>query len=248
MADTRILIIDDDAALLEALPDTIRSRMPTLEVEVSDSPKTALTRITAVDYDAIISDIRMPGMDGLVLLQQIKAIRPDTPTLLITGHGEHNLVVKALRGGAYDFIEKPIDRDYLVASLQRALQVRDLRRQVLEQEAVLARHAQDLEQTVEERTRELAKANRALAEANHGKDQLIKMRDQALADLQKAFAEIKTLTGLLPVCAWCKKVRDDSGYWSQIEVYISKHSQAEITHGICPECQEGLLVKISTQA
>jgi two-component system sensor histidine kinase/response regulator len=158
MANSRILIIDDDAALLEALPDTIRSRMPTLEVEVSDSPRTALTRIAAVDYDAIISDIRMPGMDGLVLLQQIKAIRPDTPTLLITGDGEHNLVVKALGGGAYDFIEKPIDRDYLVASLQRALQrafqVRRLRRQVGEQEAVLARHAQDVEQTVEERTRE----------------------------------------------------------------------------------------------
>jgi DNA-binding NtrC family response regulator len=248
MADSRILIIDDDAALLEALPDTIRSRMPMLEVEVSDSPRFALTRIADVDYDAIISDIRMPGMDGLVLLQKIKAIRPDTPTLLITGHGEHNLVVKALRGGAYDFIEKPIDRDYLVASLQRALQVRQLRRQVLEQKAVLARHAEDLEQTVEERTRELAQANRALAEANGAKDELIRMRDQALSDLQKAFAEIKTLSGLLPVCAWCKKVRDDSGYWSAIEVYIREHSQAEITHGICPECQETLLVKISTQA
>jgi DNA-binding NtrC family response regulator len=230
MADTKILIIDDDAALLEALPETIRSRMATLEVEVTDSPKTALTRIAATDYDAIISDIRMPGMDGLVLLQKIKALRPDTPTLLITGHGEHNLVVKALRGGAYDFIEKPIDREYLIASLTRAIQTRHLRRQVLDQEATLARHAQDLEQTVEERTRELGEA--------------LKMRDQALADLQKAFAEIKTLSGMMPVCAWCKKVRDDSGYWSQIEVYIRQHSSAEITHGICPECQEDLLSKL----
>ena len=244
----QVLIIDDDPALLEALPETVRSRLGRVQVEVSDAPRTALNRIADVDYDAIISDIRMPGMDGLTLLQKIKAMRPETPTLLITGHGEHNLVVKALRGGAYDFIEKPIDRDYFVASLQRAIQVRQLRRQVEEQKATLARHAVDLEDTVLARTRELAEANQALAAANLAKDDLIKMRDEALADLQKAFAEIKTLTGLLPVCAWCKKVRDDKGYWSQIEVYIRNHSQAEITHGICPECQEALFMKMSVRS
>jgi two-component system sensor histidine kinase/response regulator len=248
VADSRILIIDDDPGLLVALPDTVRSRMGPVQVEVSDSPRAALNRIAAVDYDAIITDIRMPGMDGLALLQKIKNLRPETPTLLITGHGEHNLVVKALRGGAYDFIEKPIDRAYFVASLERAIQVRQLRRQVEEQKVALARHAEELEETVQERTRELEEANTALAQANDAKDELIKVRDQALADLQKAFAEIKTLTGLLPVCAWCKKVRDDKGYWSQIEVYIRDHSQAEVTHGICPECQEALLMKMSVRS
>lgn len=55
-------------------------------------------------------------------------------------------------------------------------------------------------------------------------------------DLEKALADVKTLRGLLPVCAWCKKIRDDKGYWSQIESYISNHSEAIFTHGICPEC------------
>jgi hypothetical protein len=50
-------------------------------------------------------------------------------------------------------------------------------------------------------------------------------------------AEIKTLHGLLPICAWCKKVRDDSGYWSRIEEYVSAHTQAEFSHGICPDCR-----------
>jgi Y_Y_Y domain len=53
-----------------------------------------------------------------------------------------------------------------------------------------------------------------------------------------ALAQVKTLSGLLPLCAWCKKVRDDSGYWNQIEEYVSEHTQAEFSHGICPECRE----------
>jgi Y_Y_Y domain len=55
--------------------------------------------------------------------------------------------------------------------------------------------------------------------------------------VQEALARIKILSGMLPICAWCKRVRDDSGYWSQIESYIAEHSDANFTHGICPDCQ-----------
>jgi hypothetical protein len=55
-----------------------------------------------------------------------------------------------------------------------------------------------------------------------------------------ALADVKTLRGLLPICAWCKKVRDDSGYWSRIEEYVSEHTEAEFSHGICPECRTKL--------
>lgn len=54
--------------------------------------------------------------------------------------------------------------------------------------------------------------------------------------LQKALSEVKTLSGLIPICAWCKKIRDDKGYWSEVEKYIGEHSKAEFTHGMCPEC------------
>jgi len=54
--------------------------------------------------------------------------------------------------------------------------------------------------------------------------------------LQDALAEVKTLSGLLPICAHCKKIRDDKGYWNQIEVYIRDHSEADFSHSICPEC------------
>ena len=56
------------------------------------------------------------------------------------------------------------------------------------------------------------------------------------AHLADALEHVKTLHGLLPVCAWCKRVRDDKGYWSQVEAYIQAHSDATITSGICPEC------------
>jgi hypothetical protein len=57
-------------------------------------------------------------------------------------------------------------------------------------------------------------------------------------ELAKALENVKTLSGLLPICAHCKKIRDDKNYWSEVEVYISAHSEAEFSHGICPACVE----------
>lgn len=56
--------------------------------------------------------------------------------------------------------------------------------------------------------------------------------------LEQALNEIKTLRGILPLCSFCKKIRDDKGYWEQVDVYIQEHTEADISHGICPECME----------
>jgi PAS domain-containing protein len=87
------------------------------------------------------------------------------------------------------------------------------------QEEELERHRNHLEELVKERTSELTKTNE---------------------ELQEAMSKIKTLKGLIPICAWCKKIRDDKGYWSLLETYISQHSDADFTHGICPECSAKL--------
>jgi hypothetical protein len=58
--------------------------------------------------------------------------------------------------------------------------------------------------------------------------------------LRDALSQIKTLSGLLPICASCKKIRDDEGYWNQLEAYIEEHSEAEFTHGFCPDCMKKL--------
>jgi PAS domain S-box-containing protein len=61
-------------------------------------------------------------------------------------------------------------------------------------------------------------------------------REKLIDELQGALAKIKTLSGLIPTCAWCRKVRDDKGYWNGLEKYIRENSSADFTHGICPEC------------
>jgi PAS domain S-box-containing protein len=143
--NVRILLVDDDKALLDALPQALKLRMNGIEIDTSETAIDALERIRDTDYDAIVSDIKMPGMDGLALLDEISRLRPTTPTLMITGHGERDLAVQALRGGAYDFVQKPIDRDYFVASLERAIQLRRLDRKVEQQRLALERHARVLE-------------------------------------------------------------------------------------------------------
>ncbi|MGE5700749.1 MAG: hypothetical protein ACM31N_11890 [Deltaproteobacteria bacterium] len=67
-----------------------------------------------------------------------------------------------------------------------------------------------------------------------------KARELLIGELRDALARVKTLSGLLPICASCKKIRDDKGYWNQIETYIKERSEAEFSHSICPECRKKL--------
>jgi hypothetical protein len=83
-----------------------------------------------------------------------------------------------------------------------------------------------LEQRVAERTRELSAKTEE--------------REELIARLEKSLAEVKLLSGFLPICSACKKIRDDRGYWNQIETYISTHSQAQFSHSLCPECLQKL--------
>ncbi|THB81426.1 MAG: hypothetical protein D3926_02120 [Desulfobacteraceae bacterium] len=104
----------------------------------------------------------------------------------------------------------------------------------------LNKHQRHLESLVEQRTK-------ALEETVHKLNIEIKERNLAQKDkeikilqLQEALIEVKTLQGLLPICANCKKVRDDTGYWHQIETYIENRSDAVFSHGVCPDCMDNL--------
>ena len=63
-------------------------------------------------------------------------------------------------------------------------------------------------------------------------------RERLIAELRNAIEEVKTLSGIIPICAHCKKVRDDKGYWEQVESYVAQHTKAQFSHGICPKCVE----------
>jgi PAS domain S-box-containing protein len=75
-----------------------------------------------------------------------------------------------------------------------------------------------------------------------------KEREQLIQELTSALAKVKTLSGLLPICANCKKIRDDHGYWTQIECYIRDHSMADFSHGLCPDCVDGLYPEMHMEA
>src|SRR5439155_8116179 len=152
MNQPRVLIVDDDTALLHALPETLRLRMGQMVVDTADSAAVALDLLNASDYHAIVTDIKMPGMNGLSLLTEIRNRWPDTPTLMITGHGEHALAIDALRGGAYDFIQKPIDRDYFVEALRRAIEMGELGRRAKNQLPLrwLMRPSRQMEKVVQQ--------------------------------------------------------------------------------------------------
>ena len=65
-------------------------------------------------------------------------------------------------------------------------------------------------------------------------------RERLIRELQDALAHVRTLRGLIPICAWCKRIRNDRGYWEQLESYITSHSEADFTHGMCPDCAKKL--------
>jgi len=84
---------------------------------------------------------------------------------------------------------------------------------------------------------ELRRLNAELQAGNEARERLI-------LELQDALAQVKTLSGLLPICASCKKIRDDDGYWNQLEAYIQDHSEVVFSHGLCPECAKELYPEI----
>ena len=69
-------------------------------------------------------------------------------------------------------------------------------------------------------------------------------RHKLLMDLEKKIREIKTLRGLIPMCAWCRQIRDENGYWKKVEQYISEHTDVEFTHGMCEECEKKALAQV----
>lgn len=105
---------------------------------------------------------------------------------------------------------------------------------------VLERANEELERKVTDRTRELSETNETLLKEIAARKQANEEKETLIAELQQTLSQIKTLRGMLPICSSCKKIRDDKGYWNQIETYIRERSDADFSHGICPDCARRL--------
>lgn len=119
-----VLVLDDDPALLECLSETLRLRIPGIGVETCEVPADAMDRLYTVDYQLVISDLKMPGMDGLAVLRMVKAIRPSLPVLLITGViPDDDVIAIARRHGAVDVVSKPLERNAFIETITRILKL-----------------------------------------------------------------------------------------------------------------------------
>ena len=130
----QVIIVDDEASIRDAVRQWLS--LSGFEVVAHERAEDCLATLPEDFPGVILSDVRMPGMDGLQLLAQVQARDAQLPLILLTGHGDVPMAVEAVQGGAYDFLEKPFSPDTLMNSLRRALDKRTL---VLENRRLLAR-------------------------------------------------------------------------------------------------------------
>jgi hypothetical protein len=119
----------------------------------------------------------------------------------------------------------------------------DLADKVEQKTAELQKAKNEIEQysrTLAERTADLTIANQQLEKEIEIRKETETKKEMLILDLQKSLKEVNALRGLLPICSSCKKIRDDQGYWNQIESYIGEHSDAQFSHSICPDCAKKL--------
>ncbi len=200
----KILVVDDIKKNIQVLGNVLSQEGYAVSY-ATDGVK-ALEMTFVEDFDLILLDIMMPGMDGFQVCRKLKETpkTKDIPILFLTAKSEQDDIVRGFQEGAADYLTKPFNTAELVVRVKTQIALRHA------QGVILKRNAE-----LEEKNREL---------------------EQLLEENQRANSEIKILRGILPICSHCKKIRNDEGYWTQIESYISTHSEAEFTHGMCIDC------------
>lgn len=150
----KVMLVDDEDAIREILGLSIADLG--YEVETAANGEAAIALFSRFAPGIVLTDIKMPGMDGIELLKRLKELNPDTEVIMVSGHGDMDLVVKSLQFEALDFITKPIRDELLVSALKRAAEKITMRRQLRE-------HTLNLERIVKEKSAKLVELERQLA-------------------------------------------------------------------------------------
>lgn len=119
--EAKIYVVDDDDAVRDSLEALLTAFG--FEVELFSSGVAFLDACGAVAKGCILLDVRMPRMDGMEVQERLHGLRPDLPVIMITGHGDVSMAVRAMKGGAVDFVEKPLREEALLQSVEAALQI-----------------------------------------------------------------------------------------------------------------------------
>ena len=217
----KLLIVDDVAANIDILIAFLKDDYM---IAAARNGRRAVQVAEKTQPDLILLDIVMPEMDGYEVCRELKQ-RESTkniPIIFITAVSEAMDEAKSFKLGGVDYITKPFSPLTVKARVKTHL--------------ALMASQKKLEQKNEALVHEIEQRKKAEAEQR-----------RLILELKAAAAEVKQLSGLLPICSNCKKIRDDDGYWSQVEEYIGKHSDARFSHGICPNCMRELYPDIADQ-
>jgi YesN/AraC family two-component response regulator len=203
LLDLSVLYVEDEAAPREEISLFLKRRIKKLITATNGEE--GLTRFREDRPDLVVTDIRMPVMDGLKMVRAMRDEYKGIPIIVTTAYTETSYMVEAIDIAVDQYVIKPVDSGKLSAALEKCAEIIEYRRA----------HKQYLAE-----------------------------RERLITDLQTALSVIKTLRGILPICSCCKKIRDDAGSWRQMESYIRDHSEAEFSHGYCPECAQKALEEI----
>jgi DNA-binding NtrC family response regulator len=123
---SKILIIEDEASIRRVLTKILTEENDTYQVEEAEDGSKGYEKIAQNDYDLVLCDIKMPKMDGVELLQEVKKIKPEIPIVMISGHGDMETAIQTMRLGAFDYISKPPDLNRLLNTVRNALDKKQL--------------------------------------------------------------------------------------------------------------------------
>ena len=118
----RILVVDDELDMLMLLRMIVEDNT-NYEVETTNNPSEALKLLTEKDYNLVISDLKMPGMDGIELFDELREIKPDVPVIIMTAYGSLETSEDAMKKGVADFITKPFRKDSILFTINRVLEL-----------------------------------------------------------------------------------------------------------------------------
>lgn len=127
----RILIIDDEVDMLMLLRMIIEDNT-NYEVETTNSPTEGIKLLKEEDFDLVITDLKMPGMDGMELFDEFREIKPEIPVIIITAYGSPETASEALQRGVTDFIAKPFRKDSILFTMKRVLELAEMRKENVE--------------------------------------------------------------------------------------------------------------------
>ncbi len=237
--DVTILILEDSLTQGEKLKFILEEEGFNVKWVV-DAEK-ALDYLQSEIPTIIISDVMMPIMDGFEFCSRVKQDERlnHIPIIVLTTLSEPYDILRGLEVGADNFITKPYNRDYLLSRIEYLLinlKLRVISEKRSPEMGIEIFFAGKKHRITSERLQIidlLFSTYEAIIQKNIELEQLNH-------ELKLANEKIRTLSGLIPICSKCKKVRNDEGYWQEVEDYVAAHTCADFTHGICSDCMREL--------